>query len=940
MDDSLRDKLRELVRTHGPDLTRDPGRCEPLVRAACDNKKPESVILVQALAHGVPARLLEAPDGRPDAALLGLLSQELQDSVAMSEPAARWAVTSWAVALGLPDGTPPPATPPAPPPPAGQPAEPAAFDIDPPACFYLGREYDLNRRAVLPDKYVMYDARDLTTHGVIVGMTGSGKTGLAINLLEEAAIDGYPCVMIDPKGDLTNLLLQFPDLDPAKFEPWLNPEEARQKGLTPRQYAEEQAARWRKGLAETNQTPDRIGRLKASSEWRIYTPGSETGLPLSILRTFAAPRGRLPREALTHKIDATATALLGLTGLTADPIQSREHILIAQLLLNAWEAGRDLDLPQLILQIQNPPIRTVGAYNLETFFPAKERIKFASTLNNVLAAPGFANWVTGEPLDLAGMLYRGGKPQQLVFYIAHLDDRQRMFFTTLLLGEVLSWMRGQAGSSSLRAVLYMDEVFGYLPPHPANPPSKGPMLTLLKQARAFGVGILLATQNPVDLDYKALSNAGTWFVGKLQTERDKLRLLDGLEGVAAEQGTLTDRGYLEAVISSLGNRVFLMHDVHRPKPLLFQSRWALSFLRGPLTRDEVARLMEPYKRPAAAEVMAIPLCTHCHAELGPEVTDTCPSCGKRPWANAQFRRQEQAFREELARAGGPAGAPAVPASSSITHLPPVLPADVTQFYLAARGPGRGEVEYQPRVLGAAEVVFAVDKRKGVEHTQTFRLLALPAEAGHPVDWDHAEPAPEALASGPAPQARWAGVPPALDTGRKLKALEKAFADWLYSTQKLALYENRALGMVSHPGESTAAFRDRCRAAAVEQAEKALEMEKVKFAPKFEALGMRLSEEPVKKSGGFWSWLMPSATSVSKKPTGPPATPLEAKQRKLEGDYQSKKNEICEKWKRVGEEATPIEVKPRKTDVHVTHFGLAWAPLWRAAGQAVPAYRAP
>jgi hypothetical protein len=925
MDDSLRAKLRDLITQQGPDLVKDVERCGALVREACQNKKPESVILVQALQHEVPARLRDAATATFDAAVLESLSRSLQDEVGMSEPAARWAVSSWALALGLADGTAAPAPP--------APAEPAAFDIDPPACFYLGREYDLARRAVLPDKFVMYDAKDLTTHGVIVGMTGSGKTGLAINILEEAAIDGYPCILIDPKGDLTNLLLQFPDLDPAKFEPWISAEEAGQKGLSVRQYAEELSARWRKGLADTNQTPDRIGRLQASSEWRIYTPGSETGLPLSILRTFAAPKGTMPREALTHKVEATATALLGLTGISADPIQSREHILISHLLLAAWEAGRDLDLPQLILQIQNPPIRTVGAYNLETFFPSKERIKFASTLNNVLAAPGFATWTTGEPLDLASMVYRAGKPQQLIFYIAHLDDRQRMFFTTLLLEEILSWMRRQSGSSNLRAVVYMDEVFGYIPPHPANPPSKIPLLTLLKQARAFGVGVLLATQNPVDLDYKALSNAGTWFVGKLQTERDKLRLLDGLESVAAEQGTLTDRAYLETVISSLGNRVFLMHDIHKPKPLLFQGRWALSFLRGPMTREEVSRLMEPYKhRPESGGVMAIPLCTHCHAELGPDVSDSCPSCGKRPWANAQFRRQEQAFREGLLGSSGPG----TPSSSSMHNLPPVLPADVTQFYLATRGPARGEMEYRPRVLGAAEVVFIIDKHKGVQHTQVLRLLAAPAEAGHPLDWDRGEPSPEPFAPSPAAQARWAGVPAALDTGRKLKALEKAFADWVYGSRKLPLFENRTLGLVSAPGESLETFRGRCRAAAVVHAEKALEMEKVKFSPKFEALGMSLPVEPVKRHAGFWSWLTASSTPIAKSPSGPPSSRQEEKQRKLVADYQSKKNEICEKWKRAGEEYTVIEVKPRKADVRVTHFGLAWAPFWLAEG--APAYR--
>jgi hypothetical protein len=797
-----------------------------------------------------------------------------------------------------------------------------AFDIEQPACFYLGREYDLPSRSVRPDKYVMYDARDLTTHGVVVGMTGSGKTGLCISLLEEAAIDGIPCVILDPKGDLTNLLLQFPDLNASKFAEWVNEEDARQKGLSVPAYAEQIAARWRQGLAETAQTPERIARLKASSEWRIYTPGSEAGLPLSILGAFTAPKANQSREVLTQKIDATATALLGLTGIASDPVQSREHILIAQLLLHFWSAGQDLDLPSLILHIQNPPIRTVGAYNLETFFPAKERLKFASTLNNVLAAPSFSTWTTGEPLDLANMLYRAGKPQQLIFYIAHLDDTQRMFFTTLLLEEMLSWTRRQSGTSNLRALLYFDEVFGYLPPHPANPPSKVPLLTLLKQARAFGVGVLLATQNPVDLDYKALSNAGTWFIGKLQTERDKMRLLEGLETVAAELGTLTDRSYLETVLSSLGNRIFLLHDIHRPAPLLFQSRWALSFLRGPMTKDQVARLMEPAKQPKeTAAPMAIPLCTHCHEELTAEVGERCPHCGQPPWANAHFRRQDQAFREQLRRAE--------PRDGSLSARPPVLPPEVTQFYLPPSSPSGGAVLYRPRVLGICEIAFVVDKRKGKEHKETIRLLARPAASGHPLAWDRAEAAGERLAETPLPGAQWDGVPDSLDTGRKLKALEKAFVEHVYGTRKLSLFQNRALALVSDPGESLDAFRERCRRAAAAEAGQALAMEKAKFTPRFQALGLTVPDDPhgADSSGNFFSWLF-SAVSPSPKNEGPPSSRQEEKERKLKADYRAKQAEIHEKWKRIGDEYTAIQIKPRKVDVHVTHFGLAWVPVSR------------
>jgi hypothetical protein len=816
-----------------------------------------------------------------------------------------------------------------------------AFDIEQPACFYLGREYDLAKREVLPDKYVMYDARDLTTHGVVVGMTGSGKTGLCIALLEEAAIDGIPAVLIDPKGDLTNLLLHFPDLDPKQFAHWLNEEDAQQKGLSREKYAEELAARWRKGLEETGQSPERIAKLKAAAQWRIYTPGSETGLPLSILGSFAAPKGKVPREALTQKIDATATALLGLTGIAADPVQSREHILIAQLLLNSWTAGKDLDLAGLILQIQNPPIRTVGAYNLETFFPAKERLKFASTLNNVLAAPSFSTWTTGEPLDLAAMLTRNGKPQQLIFYTAHLDDTQRMFFTTLLLEEVLNWTRRQSGTTNLRALLYFDEVFGYLPPHPANPPSKGPLLTLLKQGRAFGVGALLATQNPVDLDYKALSNAGTWFIGKLQTDRDKARLLDGLEGVAAEQGTLTDRAYLDGVISALGNRVFVLHNIHKSAPVLFQSRWALSFLRGPLTREQVSELMEPLKESAPVAVQAILLCPWCQTELGAALPERCPKCGRNPRADAATRPEEKATGDPVQRVAAPTAKRVepvpVPATleDSVSHMAPVLPPDVTQFYLpvvpSKAAVSGGEIEYQPYVLGFAEVVYLTDKRTGREYREPIRLLAQPGAVGVPLAWDTAQVVGPQLADGPLHGARWATVPESLDTARKLRGLEKAFADHLYSTRKLSLLENRALKLVSTPGVATEAFQPRCRAAAATEAKQALEMEKVKFTPKFEALDAAVPNFAAAKQKSGGSLLDLVGSLFPAKSTDPKEARQQEKLRRLTGDYLAKCAEIEEKWKRVGEESTAIQLKPRKADVRLTHFGLAWAPYWVRPG---------
>src|SRR6185436_7901813 len=454
--------------------------------------------------------------------------------------------------------------------------------------FYLGRAYDPDKQSVT-DRQVDYDPTDLTTHAVVTGMTGSGKTGLCITLLEEAALKGIPAIIIDPKGDLTNLLLHFPDLVPQDFQPWIDSDLARRAGKTPEQLAAETAATWRNGLNEWGITSERILALKNAAQFAIYTPGSDAGIAISVLSSLAAPD--LPwqekREILRERISSTATALLGLVGYEdIDPVRSREHILLSNIFENAWSQGKDVELTELILQTQTPPFDKLGAFPLDSFFPAKDRMELAMVLNNILASPAFETWREGQPLDIASMLYtRDGHPRHSIFYLAHLSDPERMFFVTLLLSAVETWMRMQKGSTSLRALLYMDEIFGYLPPQ-RNPSSKPLMLRMLKQARAFGLGLLLATQNPVDVDYKALSNAGTWFIGKLQTEQDKNRLLDGLESAAGG----IPRGIFDKLISTLGKRVFVLHNIHARQPELFQTRWTMNFLAGPLTRTQIPEL--------------------------------------------------------------------------------------------------------------------------------------------------------------------------------------------------------------------------------------------------------------------------------------------------------------------------------------------------------------
>ena len=457
--------------------------------------------------------------------------------------------------------------------------------------FYLGKPFDLATNT-LGSEPVLYDSKDLVTHAVIVGMTGSGKTGLGLSLIEEAAMDGVPVLAIDPKGDLGNLLLTFPNLAPGDFKPWVDADEATRRGMTVDAFAEQEAASWKKGLETWGQDGERIARLRANADFTIYTPGSRAGRPVSILESFNAPSEaeREDSERMAEAVTTTATSVLTLLGVDADPVQSREHILLAAVLNDAWCKGENLDLAAIIHRIQQPPFTRVGVLDLEAFFPEKDRFALAMRVNGLLAAPSFALWLEGEPLDIATMLYTPeGKPRVAIVSVAHLSDQERMFFLTLLLNRVVSWMRSQSGTSSLRAMLYLDEVAGYMPPV-ANPPSKQALLLLMKQARAFGLGVVLATQNPIDIDYKGLSNAGTWFLGRLQTERDKARLLDGLEGALQGQGQTFDRGETERILSSLQKRTFFLHNVHEDGPVIFQTRWAMSYLRGPLTKDQIKRL--------------------------------------------------------------------------------------------------------------------------------------------------------------------------------------------------------------------------------------------------------------------------------------------------------------------------------------------------------------
>ncbi|MCB2189304.1 MAG: DUF853 family protein [Deltaproteobacteria bacterium] len=651
--------------------------------------------------------------------------------------------------------------------------------------FYLGREV-AEKKSAAPE-LVLYDAKDLTTHGVIVGMTGSGKTGLGLALLEEALIDGVPVIAIDPKGDLTNLLLTFPDLAPADFEPWVNPSRALQEGLTPAELAAREAQTWKKGLAGWGQEPARIARLKAAAEFAVYTPGSSAGLPVSLLKNFDPPSAAVAAEPdlLRERVEYTATGLLTLAGIDADPLTSREHILVSNLLNWHWTQGRGLGLAELIRGVQGPPFERVGVLDLESFFPAKERFALALGLNNLLASPGFAAWLEGPPLDAASLLYTpSGRPRAAVFTISHLSDAQRMFFVTLLLGQVISWMRTQPGTASLRALLYLDEVFGYLPPQ-GNPPSKRPLLTLLKQARAFGLGVVLATQNPVDLDYKALSNAGTWWVGRLQTERDRERLLDGLAG--ADAGAGLSRPALEKLIAGLGKRRFFLHNVHENRPVVLESRWCLSYLAGPLTREQIKRLPRPE--------LAAPAAASTSASSVPPPPPPPPS-------------------------GAPttAGPPLAPPGVKMRYLPPV-----------AGGPA-GPLQYFPARLAQARVTYARASLP-TALTRDF-LLAAPLEEDTPLDWEGAwQPGldPARWDDAPAAGAGLAGLPAAALGKTALARAQKDFLRWLRLNRPLVLFRHPEFKLTSLPEESEGQFRARVAQALRERQDLMKEALRAKYA---------------------------------------------------------------------------------------------------------------
>lgn len=814
-----------------------------------------------------------------------------------------------------------------------------AEDFEKLGVFYMGRPYDLASKQAQPG-WLLYDSKDLVTHALCVGMTGSGKTGLCLALLEEAAIDNIPAIIIDPKGDLGNLMLTFPSLKGEDFQPWINEDDARKKGLSPADYAKAQAELWTKGLAGWQQDGARIQRLHDTADFAIYTPGSNAGIPISILKAFSAPPQEVldDIELLREQVSATVTSLLGLIGLSVDPLKSPPHILLSSILEVAWKKGQSFNLTTLIQQIQTPPFERMGALDIESFYPSEDpsrkddpykgRFSLAKRLNNLIAAPAFQIWKQGVSLDIDSLLHTAtGKPKHSIISIAHLNDAERMFFVTLLLTQTLAWMRRQPGTTSLRAILYMDEIFGYFPPV-ANPPSKLPLMTLLKQARAFGLGVVLATQNPVDLDYKGLANIGTWFIGRLQTERDKARVMEGLEGASSSSGKKFDKARMEQILAGLGSRIFLMNNVHEDEPVVFETRWCLSYLRGPLTRTQIKMLMDPLK---------------------PKIDENLNA--------QQVEAEQESFGNQPLQQGRP-----------------LLPPGVPQHFVPLRStkPEGSELIYVPMLLGASQIRFS-DTRSGVDTTENVTVLAPITESAVSIDWDHATNAELAVADlerDPEEGAQFLALPASAGKAKSYADWNKDFGGWLFRTQKIELSKSPSTKEVSKPGESERDFRVRLQQSGRESRDKGADSLRQKYAPKIATLQDRIRRAELAKEkqqaesrssqmqaaisvgasilGAFMGRKTISAANIGRATTAIRTAGRVVKESKdvgvaeenvaglqqqladLEAQFKSESDALAAATDPLNEKLETISIKPTKANIAVKLVALAWTPHWRDA----------
>ena len=781
--------------------------------------------------------------------------------------------------------------------------------------FYLGKNYDVEKKSIT-DNLLLYDSKDLTTHAVCVGMTGSGKTGLCISLLEEAAIDNVPSLIIDPKGDITNLMLTFPDLKGENFLPWINKSDAKRKNMTDEEFADSQAKLWKKGLKKWGQDGKRIAKLKESAMFNIYTPGSNAGLSISILDSFKAPSPEAMEDSdlFSDKISSTASSLLGLLGIDADPLQSKEHILLSNIFKYFWSKNKDLDLPQIIVNVQNPPFEKIGVFELESFYPEKERFSLAMSLNNILSAPGFQSWLTGEPLNIDNLLYsENGTPKVSIFYTAHLSDSERMFFTSLLLNQLLDWMRTQSGTTSLRALLYVDEIYGYLPPV-ANPPSKKPFLTLLKQARAFGLGLVLATQNPADLDYKSLSNAGTWFLGRLQTERDRKRVLDGLEGATLEGGNKFDRKQIDQLLSNIDKRVFLLHNVHEEHPQIFHTRWAMSYLRGPLTRKQIKTLVKKKNT------------------VSPTAKDETASVN-----NINISRLPKEIK------------------------PLYFNRDISEENISS-------YTYNPFIYANVEIRF-YDRTKKIDYIKETKFLTPITDDVISVNWDNSLEVlfpDQRISKRTKVKLQYKPLPNSAKDAKNFKAWQKFLKEYIINDYSLTVFHSEILKQTSKPNETARDFKIRLAQLSRENRDAAITKIKDKYARKTQTLENRIkrAQEKVEREksqssqqkiqsvisigstilGALFGRKALSSSTISKAGTAIRKVSRAAKEsgdvsraeealnnykiqlEELQDKFQDELDAFQDKFDLAIDQLATLKIRAKKTNISVKLFNFIWVPL--------------
>ena len=765
--------------------------------------------------------------------------------------------------------------------------------------FYLGKDIDKDTQEAT-DALTLLKNKNFTTHATIIGMTGSGKTGLGVGIIEEAVIDNIPSIIIDPKGDMGNLCLADPEFAPSSFEPWIA-DEANSKEQNVAEYATKTAEMWKNGIESHHQDSARVAKFAAMKK-TIYTPGSSAGVSINVLSSLETPPEEIldDSDSFSSYINSTVSSLLSLIGIEADPVESKEYILLAQLITHSWLNGNDLSLEDLIGRIISPPFKKIGVLPLDAFYPQAERFKFATKFNSIIASPTFSAWLEGETLDIQKLLYdENGKAKVAIFSISHLSDEERMFFVTLLLNKFVAWMRRQSGTSALKTILYMDEIYGFFPPT-KNPPSKEPMLLLLKQARAFGVGVILSTQNPVDLDYKGLSNMGTWFIGRLQTKQDVDRVIDGLGG---KVGSSYDKDEIRTLLSNMKKRTFFLKSAHLDDIRVFGTRWVMSYLKGPLKKDEISTLMADQK-----------------------------------FQLAEKSEPENTAKENIKSEG----------YESYSNLDNSIP----QYFHPDLSASK---KYVASLMADCTVSFFNQSRAIDEEENYYLNLELNA-SDRDADWDnaiHDEDGDQYFANLPstAPEnAQFAETPEFLNKDKQLRKSEKSLSDWLYHEHQLELYRCKSPKLESNPYETLADFKTRISDVLNDEKEEAIEVLQERYGKKEKVLMDRLDRYQLsvdKEKADTTSSFMNVGITVlgalfgkSRASIGRAGSRVlkergdvgRAKERvekveddlkELEEELEDKINDLVDEYDIDNVEIEDFQIKPRKTDIQVNDIAVVW-----------------